>query len=587
MADHSKPTTSSTYSNVLPELDSRLDDLALQLDSGTTSPTNLPVGAKRWNSATSKWEKWNGSAWSDMAVTYSISVSGSAGTLTGYAPSVSATASTVPVRNASAEVVGNITGNAHTVDGYHANTGTTASTVPVRDANGKLPGDITGTAADSTLLAGKTAEQVAALGSSPAIRQTVLRGRINEYTGLPNFLDEGTGLQATLSASSSDPIVISFSAGFDTSGAIEKFAVIENNANIDLYASGKNYIYADRNSSTGAITYGATMTKPHYGHNPPGVRLGVAENGTVMSSFGDGKTGFTVRTSAAVDGGFFQTAAASAATASTVTQAAIGQDWGAGIKKLIVGYELCGTSDQGFINGANPSISTYLQGSDDNVTWNYIPTQSGGNSATATITDVGSGVLKNPALRCSTPYRYHRVLIQNWGSAAIMYVSEVYFYEIKVDYHWFDFETYLMKRWSGTAWEAKQRVFIGEATCNATSISADSAITYALQGRATSLIITAASSTDYTFTHNVGGNQDLHKIIVKVRANDTYCWATALRTYISSAYYGLSPVALTHLSAKAANPSGYVGHGTVFGTESGPASNWSAGEIMISVDRGW
>lgn len=76
MADHSKPLVTSTYANFVSELDGRFDDLTLWLDSASTSPTNLPSGAKRWNSTAAKWEKWGGSAWSDLATAYAINLAG-------------------------------------------------------------------------------------------------------------------------------------------------------------------------------------------------------------------------------------------------------------------------------------------------------------------------------------------------------------------------------------------------------------------------------------------------------------------------------------------------------------------------------
>lgn len=76
MADHSKPLITSTYANFVSELDSRFDDLTLGLDPAVTSPTNLPTGAIRWNSASSKWEKWSGTAWADLASSYNINLSG-------------------------------------------------------------------------------------------------------------------------------------------------------------------------------------------------------------------------------------------------------------------------------------------------------------------------------------------------------------------------------------------------------------------------------------------------------------------------------------------------------------------------------
>lgn len=76
MADHSKPLVTSTYANFVTELDGRFDDIAKGLDPATTTPTNLPTDAIRWNSASSKWEKWSGTAWADLATGYAINIAG-------------------------------------------------------------------------------------------------------------------------------------------------------------------------------------------------------------------------------------------------------------------------------------------------------------------------------------------------------------------------------------------------------------------------------------------------------------------------------------------------------------------------------
>jgi 6-phosphogluconolactonase (cycloisomerase 2 family) len=76
MADHSKPTNTSLYTNYTSEIDARFDDLTLGLDPAVTSPTNVPTNAIRWNSASAKWEKWNGAAWVNLASAYNINLAG-------------------------------------------------------------------------------------------------------------------------------------------------------------------------------------------------------------------------------------------------------------------------------------------------------------------------------------------------------------------------------------------------------------------------------------------------------------------------------------------------------------------------------
>lgn len=82
MANWSLPTIADLYANIIAYLNNRLNDAALWFDSSLTSPTNHPTGTKRWNNSSSKFEKWNGSAWEDLAATYSISISGNAATAT-------------------------------------------------------------------------------------------------------------------------------------------------------------------------------------------------------------------------------------------------------------------------------------------------------------------------------------------------------------------------------------------------------------------------------------------------------------------------------------------------------------------------
>ena len=72
MANWQLPTTSSTYVAYTTELNARLNDLALGLDPALTTVTNFPTGAQRWNSASSNWQKYNGTAWVDLAATYGI-----------------------------------------------------------------------------------------------------------------------------------------------------------------------------------------------------------------------------------------------------------------------------------------------------------------------------------------------------------------------------------------------------------------------------------------------------------------------------------------------------------------------------------
>lgn len=72
MANWSLPTLTSTYTNFLTEVTGRDTDVALGLDPATTTVTNPPTNAIRWNSANNRWEKWNGTVWGTLSATYAF-----------------------------------------------------------------------------------------------------------------------------------------------------------------------------------------------------------------------------------------------------------------------------------------------------------------------------------------------------------------------------------------------------------------------------------------------------------------------------------------------------------------------------------
>jgi len=92
MANWSNPVLTSTYTNFVTEVKDRDVDLALGFDGVT--PTNLPTGAIRWNSSISRWQKWSGTAWGELATTYALTTITATGTVTGTA--LIPSSSTVP-----------------------------------------------------------------------------------------------------------------------------------------------------------------------------------------------------------------------------------------------------------------------------------------------------------------------------------------------------------------------------------------------------------------------------------------------------------------------------------------------------------
>lgn len=119
MADHSKPTITSTYIEFVGDLNKRFDDLAVGLDPATNTTngwdaaTNLPSGSIRWNSSSSKWQKYNGTGWNDLSTLYSINISGNAATATNGVVTTGSYANPTWITSlAGSKVTGDISGNA-------------------------------------------------------------------------------------------------------------------------------------------------------------------------------------------------------------------------------------------------------------------------------------------------------------------------------------------------------------------------------------------------------------------------------------------------------------------------------------------
>lgn len=121
MADHNKPQVTSTYTNFVSELNARIRELTQGLTDQTvntvpvTSPTNLPTNAIRWSANGNKWQKWSGTAWSDLATTYAINISGSASSVTNGVVTTGSYSDPAWITSlAGSKISGNIGGNAAT-----------------------------------------------------------------------------------------------------------------------------------------------------------------------------------------------------------------------------------------------------------------------------------------------------------------------------------------------------------------------------------------------------------------------------------------------------------------------------------------
>lgn len=100
-----------------------------------------------------------------------------------------------------------------------------------------------------------------------SVRQTVLGCSVNASTGLPNFLATGATTTAVyLQNCATTPLVVAFAYGHDDSGAVDYVTRCSTDGATWTGLGGTTtyYLYVDRNTSTGAITYGQTTNRPTY-----------------------------------------------------------------------------------------------------------------------------------------------------------------------------------------------------------------------------------------------------------------------------------------------------------------------------------
>lgn len=222
MADHSKPTTASNYSTEFTQqMDARFDDITLALDPAYTTPTNLPTNAIRLNSASAKWERWNGSTWGDAVATYAIAISGNAGTATKWA-----TGRTI-------SLTGDVSGTSGSFDGSgSASITATLATVTAAkggtgQAGGYAIGDLlyaSGASALSKLAGVATGNALISggVGAAPTWGKVTLTGHVSGILPVANggtsfasysigdvLYASGTGTLAKLAAAASGNVMLS------------------------------------------------------------------------------------------------------------------------------------------------------------------------------------------------------------------------------------------------------------------------------------------------------------------------------------------------------------------------------------------
>ncbi|MBS1983112.1 MAG: hypothetical protein JST16_02975 [Bdellovibrionales bacterium] len=408
-----------------------------------------------------------------------------------------------------------------------------------------------------------------------SMRQTVLNGSVDS-NGSANFLSAGSGLAVNLAATST-PVVLSFSDGFDSTGAVEKLAVVSSDVSSawsSLPASSTVYLYVDRNSSNGSLSYGYSTSKPQYApYQPSGVAAtptmtsNTAPSGTVTegSSYNASYLGWKAFNKTTVDNNDAW------CTASGVTASTLGYQFPSA--KVISSYSV---QYRNYSDPLEAPKDWTFQGSSNGSSWTTLDTRS---------SETGWSQNQKRSYTVSSPasYAYYRLNItnNNGTASAIICVGEVELKEIVSN--WFDMAAFKFKSWNGSSWDAVQRLFVGEAVTGASSVS--SVTTYALRGYYESPVFSVAAASFYTKNHNLG--VEPLDTFGFVRQSESYSWKILGHAYAGGNYGGDLILDRLTVSTGFTEWISYGGGDAWGGTYAFSSGAATSGEAKIVVRRGW
>lgn len=336
-------------------------------------------------------------------------------------------------------------------------------------------------------------DKLDAAAAKTPVRQTVLTGRTSPE-GYANFLEAGAGLSVVMKAST--PVVVSFAAGFGDLGPVDVFAKLTNDmAWNGLEPNATSYLFVETES--GVVSAGTSSLKPYYGDNEPSS----FDTNAVPQMAATTNGGVTISDNGSVDAAhmgwkaFDRSGLGDYFYSNSATNAILTIDFGAGNAKNLKRYTLKPYETSG-IRQHDPKAWTF-EGSDDGQAWTILDTRTGNSFVSHTEK-------KTFDFWSDTAYRFYRLKITETfgGASAIVSEMEVFSPTTPAGKHWFDLNAFQMKVWSGTAWQPKKRVFVGEAVTGADS--ATSVTTYALRGRYDSGWFALSASTTHVKIHNLG-----------------------------------------------------------------------------------
>lgn len=342
------------------------------------------------------------------------------------------------------------------------------------------------------------------LGAGGEVRQTVLSSFIDS-NGLPAFIAAGSGLSVDVDGTT--PVIVSFAYGFADGGPIDKIGSITGSENAgSLTANSTNYIYADRDIDTGAITLGKTLVQPAYqftepsgnqipamtsNNTPSGVASASTENSSSYAAWKafdkvvTGDTGWV--TSSGVTSGWLKYQFPTA--------------------QIITSYSI--TPGYSYVNTRAPKSWTF-QGSNNGADWETLDTQTN-------ITTWVSNTAKTYTISSPASYTYYKLDVTETGGEYV-WVCELQMFGTADNQYWFDLSQYKMFQYVSGEWTEKQVVFLGEAVTGASTVS--SVVNYALRGRYYGTSTSYPTTTPVSTSHNLGVTPWKHSVSLKCVTTD-------------------------------------------------------------------
>ena len=371
MANHNLPLITSTYSNFVTELDSRLDDITTWMPSSTATVTYLPQGAIRWNDTSYTWEKNTAASgtqsptWATFSTRYDININGTVGattpttgsftTLTTSSTTTLAASTTIggltPVTTTGTQTLTNKTLTSPVISTI-SNTGTI--TLPTSTTT--LVGtNTTDTLTNKTLTAPKFANSgiITDTGNRTILQFTASGSAVN-YIALGNA-DSGTSPNLTATGTDTD---ISINLVPKGAGTIQIGGVAA--VNISSIQTLTNKTVSTGSTWQGNVinsTYGGT------GVNNAGRTLTISSNATIGgTNTGDQTITLTGDVTGSGTGSFAATLSATGVTAGTYTKVTVDSK-------------------------GRATAGTTLSSSDITTALGYTPLSRGGGTTNGTMTD--------------------------------------------------------------------------------------------------------------------------------------------------------------------------------------------------------